>query len=312
MRDFHKLQERQGVSLTGGQLYGLLAGALALAAVAFGLGYSIGLQKSGALSTGEEPLIPQDVQNESVALMLARAVEEEVDAGSLEKLELKYSNILPSKSGEGVAAPLPDGSMPDHGQGSPRPEGAAGAEEGVAGGAAPAAVTEPVTPQREKASPGEDPPGGSSRGGTAGGKDGRDSAAEREPQGAGKPGKEEGAAAVDGATSRAEAGATATRSATPKVESKEKTPAVDQDPTGGTGSGFTVQVSSHPESGLADRQVRQLIAQGFAAYRVEAEVNGQRWYRVRVGNFMSQDAAEKELQRLRAARSELKPMIAHR
>lgn len=301
MRDFHKLQERQGVSLTGGQLYGLLAGALALAAVAFGLGYSVGLQKSGSMGSGDDPLIPPDVQNESVALMLARAVEEEVDAGSLDKLELKYSDILPSKSGEGVVAPLPDGSLPGAGQATPGADAAAsGADSGASAGDAGASRQDGGKSETTVgATPGGEKPGAAEKQATDGKGRSGEAASTQRPEAAAK--KEEPAPVVP---ARAEA---------PKEEKRSSVAqGVDQDPTGGTGSGFTVQVSSHPEPGLADRQVRQLIAQGFPAYRVEAEVNGQRWYRVRVGTFTSQEAAEKEMQRLRAARSELKPMIAHR
>lgn len=57
-------------------------------------------------------------------------------------------------------------------------------------------------------------------------------------------------------------------------------------------SGWSVQVSSTPLVAAADQQVAGLIAAGHRAYRVDALVDGQNWYRVRVGGFDTRDEAD--------------------
>ncbi len=57
---------------------------------------------------------------------------------------------------------------------------------------------------------------------------------------------------------------------------------------------YTIQVSSHPERGAAEEEVRRMKQNGFAAFIVSSELPGKgTWYRVRVGSFANRDAAEK-------------------
>jgi cell division protein FtsN len=62
--------------------------------------------------------------------------------------------------------------------------------------------------------------------------------------------------------------------------------------------GWSVQVASHPTQAEADAQLSALQEQGLEAYRVAALVDGQTWYRVRVGGFASRAKAEKARRRL--------------
>lgn len=57
--------------------------------------------------------------------------------------------------------------------------------------------------------------------------------------------------------------------------------------------GWSVQVASHPTQADADAELARLQELGHEAYRVAALVDGQTWYRVRVGGFASQAKAEK-------------------
>lgn len=57
--------------------------------------------------------------------------------------------------------------------------------------------------------------------------------------------------------------------------------------------GWSVQVASHPTRADADAQLSQLHEQGFAAYRVAALVDGQTWYRVRIGGYETRVEAAK-------------------
>ena len=57
--------------------------------------------------------------------------------------------------------------------------------------------------------------------------------------------------------------------------------------------GWSVQVGSHPTQAEADAELSRLHEDGHEAYRVAALVDGQTWYRVRIGGFASQARAEK-------------------
>jgi cell division protein FtsN len=63
---------------------------------------------------------------------------------------------------------------------------------------------------------------------------------------------------------------------------------------------FTLQVGAVRDGKEAVRMVVHLKKKGYAAFSSRAEVAGKgTWYRVRVGNFASRDAAERMLARLR-------------
>lgn len=54
---------------------------------------------------------------------------------------------------------------------------------------------------------------------------------------------------------------------------------------------FTVQVASYPTAEAARDYANDLVAKGFPAFPVEANVGGKVWYRVSVGSFKSQKEA---------------------
>ena len=55
---------------------------------------------------------------------------------------------------------------------------------------------------------------------------------------------------------------------------------------------MTLQVASLKDGAAADRIVQGLVAKGFEAYRVVADLpNKGRWFRVRVGAFKDADEA---------------------
>lgn len=56
--------------------------------------------------------------------------------------------------------------------------------------------------------------------------------------------------------------------------------------------GWSIQVASYPTRAEADAALATLSADGHEAYRVAALVDGQTWYRVRVGGFATKVRAE--------------------
>ncbi|HYY24274.1 MAG TPA: SPOR domain-containing protein [Candidatus Udaeobacter sp.] len=61
---------------------------------------------------------------------------------------------------------------------------------------------------------------------------------------------------------------------------------------------WSVQISAAPAKDIADNLVQRLKANGYDAYVVQAEVNGQTYYRVRVGRFDAREEAESARQSL--------------
>lgn len=325
MRDFHKVQEQEGFALTLQQVYLLLGGIVVAMGVVFALGYGMGKSAAPTPAPAEDPLIPPDVQNESVSQLLARAAEEEADASNQEKLELQFHSILPNRTGEQSEAPPPgaEGRAAAEAKGTGTGTGKDSNGTDTTGEASGSVVKEGA--DKDKAAKGAE-------GGAKSSSPEVDKAASKASDKGGDKASdksaEKGATASSGATTKesvkplsketakedvkAKEAQAIARASAASSSSKPAKPATDSEAAAGSGKGFTVQVSSYQESGVADKLVRQLMAQGFSAYRVEADVNGQKWYRVRVGSFDNQDKAEKEMQRLKAARSELKPMIAHK
>lgn len=66
----------------------------------------------------------------------------------------------------------------------------------------------------------------------------------------------------------------------------------------GLGSGWVIQVRSTTDRAQADGLTRALVADGFQAFVVSAEIDGTTWFRVRVGRYGSRDDAEQVEQRL--------------
>ena len=62
----------------------------------------------------------------------------------------------------------------------------------------------------------------------------------------------------------------------PKAESKPK---------------YTLQLSSFQDKGEAEAYLSQVKSNGFGAYLTEADVDGKTYYRIRMGNYRSLDAA---------------------
>jgi hypothetical protein len=55
---------------------------------------------------------------------------------------------------------------------------------------------------------------------------------------------------------------------------------------------WSVQVSAAPAKNIAESLVQQLKTNGYDGYFLQADVNGQTYFRVRVGHFASQEEAE--------------------
>lgn len=92
----------------------------------------------------------------------------------------------------------------------------------------------------------------------------------------------------------AQARGAAAPAAAPDAPSPEKIPA-------GSGvEGYTLQVASVQNQDTAGQLLERLTAQGYAAYIVRSEMEGQTWFRVRIGYFATQQDAQPILNQLRA------------
>ena len=65
---------------------------------------------------------------------------------------------------------------------------------------------------------------------------------------------------------------------------------------------YTVQVASVQTVAQADRVLKQLIDQGYAAYTVQTKVENQIWYRLRIGYFNGPEETRDLMNRLRSDR----------
>jgi cell division septation protein DedD len=63
---------------------------------------------------------------------------------------------------------------------------------------------------------------------------------------------------------------------------------------------YNIQIDAVMDKSGADQMIGRLKALGFNSYAVPTTVNGQTWYRVRVGPYDSQDAAAAAQARLRS------------
>lgn len=61
---------------------------------------------------------------------------------------------------------------------------------------------------------------------------------------------------------------------------------------------FTVQIASYKTEGEAKNHAADLKGKGFGSYYVKAEVNGQTWYRVAVGQFNEQAEANNYMKQI--------------
>jgi len=292
MRDLHKVQERRGVTLMTSQVYVLLGLMAVVMGLSFVLGYYLGRKAFGPVAHGPVPLIAPDVENESVALLLARVAEEEALDNETAEVELLFHDLLPSRTGEldGANSIAVDEVKTAVGPRKVVASDKAGEKARVEAKKQVSKIAPKVTSAPEALKKGlESRASDSDTEGTAVLVDPASTVKETTPS-------------IDRA-SRAVVKSAQSNQVDPKRVRRKTTTGARE---------YTVQVSSHQEPEIAEKLVRQLGAQGFDAYRVAAEVNGHTWYRVRVGSFKGRDGAEKELLRLKAARSELNPMITHR
>lgn len=71
-------------------------------------------------------------------------------------------------------------------------------------------------------------------------------------------------------------------------------------PSGAVGvQGYTLQVAALQNQEAAAELLTRLTAQGYAAYIVRTEENGQTWFRVRIGYFARQQDAQAVVNQLR-------------
>ena len=69
-------------------------------------------------------------------------------------------------------------------------------------------------------------------------------------------------------------------------------------PRAGEGS-WSVQVNATKDEAVADSVVKQLLAHGYNSYIVKVNLQGETWYRVRVGRFPTMEAATAIVMRLK-------------
>ena len=62
---------------------------------------------------------------------------------------------------------------------------------------------------------------------------------------------------------------------------------------------YTVQVASSQSEEKAFALVNRLKVKGYPAYVEEAEIEGKKWYRVRVGSFRNRDDAQRLVDKLK-------------
>jgi len=82
------------------------------------------------------------------------------------------------------------------------------------------------------------------------------------------------------------------------VESAKASPISHSAEASNLSKKWSVQISAVPIKSIADTLVQRLIANGYDGYAVQAEVEGQTYYRVRVGRFNKRDEAESMRQSL--------------
>jgi general secretion pathway protein D len=63
--------------------------------------------------------------------------------------------------------------------------------------------------------------------------------------------------------------------------------------------GYTIQVTSVQSADKAGQLLEQLTQQGYPAYTVRSEVDGQIWYRLRMGYYKTPDEADEAMAKLR-------------
>jgi cell division septation protein DedD len=74
-----------------------------------------------------------------------------------------------------------------------------------------------------------------------------------------------------------------------KPQAMASAPAAKQDITV---NNWSVQVMATTDKQFADNWLRKLKAKGYEAYRVDADINGKIWYRVRIGTFETRQDAD--------------------
>ena len=94
---------------------------------------------------------------------------------------------------------------------------------------------------------------------------------------------------------------------TPEQARAPKTTSASLPPTG-TGN-FTVQVSSWETQAKANEEAARMTAAGYPAYVVEGNVEGDTWYRVRIGRYATMADAQAALRQVSQV-AETEPWIA--
>lgn len=87
-----------------------------------------------------------------------------------------------------------------------------------------------------------------------------------------------------------------------RVERKEVIPkprVAPEIPPLKTGLPYAVQVASSQSEEKALALVNRLKTKDYPAYLEEAEIKGEKWYRVRVGSFRNRDDAQKLVDKLK-------------
>ncbi len=322
MRDLHRVREREGIVLSTSQVYLLLGLLSIVACLVFIFGYYVG--RHAPVSVAMEspaPLIPEDVERQTVALLLARAADEGAERIDEDSLDLEFHDVLrrhddtPVESaGKVTSTPSAVMSSEEEAGKTLVPEARPTAEPPVfEASRTPAEESAPMAGPTEVSGGDRDRPGTGDDAPEAG-TPGRNGAIED----GGWPSRVQptpSRAVHDGSQSAAvsdEPGQGRRALSAPEAVPPEPSPRTTEHARAGShrwAARYTVQVSSFKDSAVADRLVKQLELKGFAAYRVSADVNGMTWYRVRVGLFESKPVAEAESARLREARPDLKPMI---
>ncbi len=261
MRDLDKIQERGSLRLSTRQAGALTFGVLLLVSLSF----VVGLQAGRVLTPDADDLVAPDVASadRSIAEILETYQERDAAAAEAPTSTPADADAAADTADETTDAPAADESPEPVTEDPSDPTPPADAEGPTSGGGA---AFELVW-EDDRPTPGRTDPA------TDGGEDGgTDGAADVGTDGGGRT---DGAAETDAGV--------------PSGDPFAHLPSPGREGT------FSVQLAAFSTVGEADSLIAALRIGGIEAYKMEAVVRSQTWYRVRVGHFRTRGDAERWL-----------------